>query len=85
MTQNHSIETLRQEDIVWTAFKKFDLDNNGSIDLKELKQVGCGCLSSCWAKAKKYSFHHVWWVDCTPSRVSQLCVPTFRECCERVL
>lgn len=28
-----------QEDIVWTAFKKFDLDNNGSIDLKELKQI----------------------------------------------
>mmetsp|Transcript_10694 Transcript_10694/g.17674 ORF Transcript_10694/g.17674 Transcript_10694/m.17674 type:complete len:183 (-) Transcript_10694:186-734(-) len=28
-----------QEDIVWNAFKKFDLDNNGSIDLKELNQV----------------------------------------------
>jgi len=28
-----------QEDIVWTAFKKFDLDNNGSIDIKELNQV----------------------------------------------
>ncbi|CAE7567428.1 CPK2 [Symbiodinium pilosum] len=28
-----------QEDIVWTAFKKFDLDNNGSIDMKELAQV----------------------------------------------
>mmetsp|Transcript_132446 Transcript_132446/g.313996 ORF Transcript_132446/g.313996 Transcript_132446/m.313996 type:complete len:577 (-) Transcript_132446:95-1825(-) len=28
-----------QEDIVWNAFKKFDLDNNGSIDFKELEQV----------------------------------------------
>ena len=24
---------------MWNAFKKFDLDNNGSIDLKELNQV----------------------------------------------
>eukprot|EP00439_Symbiodinium_sp_Y106_P078443 s1332_g17.t1 len=28
-----------QEDIVWTAFKKFDMDSNGSIDMKELAQV----------------------------------------------
>mmetsp|Transcript_5953 Transcript_5953/g.10696 ORF Transcript_5953/g.10696 Transcript_5953/m.10696 type:complete len:620 (+) Transcript_5953:104-1963(+) len=28
-----------QEEVVWTAFKKFDLDDNGSIDVQELSKV----------------------------------------------
>jgi len=28
-----------QEEVVWTAFKKFDLDDNGTIDVQELEKV----------------------------------------------
>lgn len=32
-------QVYAQEDIVWNAFKKFDRDNNGTIDTKELEHV----------------------------------------------
>eukprot|EP00930_Biecheleria_cincta_P046613 TRINITY_DN32165_c0_g1_i1.p1 TRINITY_DN32165_c0_g1~~TRINITY_DN32165_c0_g1_i1.p1 ORF type:complete len:587 (+),score=147.27 TRINITY_DN32165_c0_g1_i1:82-1842(+) len=32
-------QVYAQEDIVWNAFRKFDLDNNGTIDAKELEHV----------------------------------------------
>ena len=38
----HNVVSCK-EDIVWTAFKKFDLDNNGSIDMKELAQAVPEC------------------------------------------
>merc|ERR1719246_177004 len=32
-------KVYHQENVVWNAFKKFDLDNSGAIDRKELHQV----------------------------------------------